>query len=136
LTQEHYELSVYSDDRVNTQTIIKAFADIKQAFPSLPRGFYDILDDRVKANKFTNQRLKDCVAFVIDNCMYPTPTIANFISYDKTVKLFKYEDILNMADKFGADTWHDYKSIQLQGMSKKVWIHINDIEKYNIHDTD
>jgi hypothetical protein len=129
-------LSVYTDERADTQTIIRSFASIKLAFPSLPRGFYDILDDRIKANGFTNQRLKDCVASVIDNCQYPTPTIANFISYDKTVKLHKYEDIMNMAGKYGDDIWDSYKAVKLAGMPKKAWIHINDIERYGIHDSE
>jgi hypothetical protein len=56
---------------------------IKNSFPSLSAGFYDILCDRLKANNFTDEKLQNAVNHVIDTCIYPIPTIANFISFNK-----------------------------------------------------
>ena len=70
---------------LTTQGIIEGVAIIKKSFPSLPVDFYDILIDRLKANGFNDDRLKAAVVHVIDTCVYPTPTIANFISYDKKI---------------------------------------------------
>jgi len=57
-------------------------AKIKDAFPTLQKGFYDLLCQRLKANEFSDEKLSEAVNHVIDNCNYPNPTIANFINYD------------------------------------------------------
>ena len=56
---------------------------IRQAFPNLTKDFYDILCERLKAHNFTDEELSDAVNHVIDTCKYPTPTIAEFISFIK-----------------------------------------------------
>lgn len=56
---------------------------LKKAFPTLPEEFYDILCERIKEHELTDKRLIKAVNYVIDNCVYPTPTIANFILYDQ-----------------------------------------------------
>lgn len=58
---------------------------IKKAFPSLPKEFYDVLTDRICAHDFSDNRFTDAILHVIDTCHYPTPTIADFISYDKRI---------------------------------------------------
>jgi len=58
---------------------------IKKAFPSLSGDFYDILCERIKENNFSDKELINAINHVIDTCIYPVPTIANFI-------LFKHED--------------------------------------------
>lgn len=54
---------------------------IKKSFPSLEAEFYDILCDRLKENEVTDNELTEAVNHVIDTCIYPTPTIAQFITY-------------------------------------------------------
>lgn len=68
--------------------IVKNTALIKKAFPALPLGFYDVLTDRLTEHGFCDDRLKDTVIHVINTCRYPTPTIADFISYDKKIPCF------------------------------------------------
>jgi hypothetical protein len=58
-------------------------AKIKKAFPALPVEFYDILCEKIKEHNFTDHRLVKAVNHVIDSCIYPTPTIAQFITFDK-----------------------------------------------------
>ena len=62
---------------------MKNTVKIKNAFPTLPVEFYDILCERLKANGFTDERLTNAVNGVIDTCKYPTPTVAHFMSYDE-----------------------------------------------------
>ena len=62
---------------------MESIKKIRDAFPNLPPGFFNILQDRLKDNKFCDERLKDAVNYVIDNCSYPNPQIADFIRYDK-----------------------------------------------------
>jgi len=91
--QENLELilqkgiSIYKG-KLTQQSVLKNIAIIKKAFPLLPLDFYDVFIDRIKANGFTDERLTDAVNHVIDTCPYPTPTIANFISFDKKISCF------------------------------------------------
>ena len=125
-------ISAYSGE-LKTESVIKAVKDIKSSFPSLPPGFYDIFSERVKANGFSDQRLKDAVSHVIDNCRYPTPTIADFISFDKRIKTYSYREIAEMVHK-GEDVMSNYKAIKFKKYPKYVWIHVNDVQEYGIKD--
>jgi len=119
-------ISLYTDAPVETRDIIEAVTIIKKSFPSLPVGFYDILDDRLRANWFTAQRLKDAVEFVVDNCIYPTPTIANFISFDRTVKFKTHDQMCK------EELWDTYVPVKFPDMPKVIWIFANDVEKYKL----
>lgn len=125
------ELSVYKD-KLTTKGVITNVAKIKKAFPALPMGFYEVFDERLKANSFTDERLKDAIANVIDTCPYPTPTIAQFISFDKKIKLNSYEDMVKKTFEFGSEIWNSYKMIKFPEREKPVWIHIDEVNKYNI----
>jgi len=83
------EISIYSG-HLTPLGITESMIKIKRSFPELDKEFYDILQDRLKENKFCDSRLKDAVNHVIDHCVYPRPTIAEFISYDKRVRLYSY----------------------------------------------
>lgn len=50
---------------------------------SLPTDFQDLLLERMNANKFTDERLQRAVDGVIEHCTYPTPTIADFLKWDR-----------------------------------------------------
>ena len=124
------ELSLYKGE-LTTPMVIESIARIKKSFPTLPVGFYEIFSERLKANGFNDDRLKDAVANVIDTCVYPTPTIAQFISWDKKIKVYKYPDIVKMVDD-DPNAFNRFKRIVMKGMPEAVWIHVNDIAKYNI----
>ena len=85
-----------------------------------------------KEEKFTDERFRDSVHCVIKTCIYPTPTIAQFISFDKRVKVFKYPEIVKMVEDGDPNAFDRYQRIQMEGLPEAVWIHINDVAKYNI----
>lgn len=68
--------------------IVEGVAVISKTFPALPVGFFDILIDRIKACRFSDERFHDAIVNVIDTCHYPTPTIADFIQFDKRIPCF------------------------------------------------
>src|ERR1035437_8959738 len=74
------------------ECLAKNMEKIKNAFPSLPVGFYDVLCDRLKTKKFNDARLCNAVDGVIDTCAFPTPTVANFIMFDKDNPVYKIAD--------------------------------------------
>jgi hypothetical protein len=84
---EDNTVSIYKGN-LTDKGIIEGVAVIKKAFPALPLDFYDVLIDRLRVNEFSDNRFRDAVVYVIDVCVYPTPTIANFISYDKRIPKF------------------------------------------------
>lgn len=63
---------------------------VLSAFPKLPNTFADILMERALEKGFTDNRLIDAINNVIDNCIYPEPTLANFLSFDKRAKIYNY----------------------------------------------
>jgi len=109
-------------------------ARIKNAFPALPNGFYDVFTDMIKDYGFCDSRLTDAVRNVIATCVYPTPTIANFISWDRTFKVFTYEEMLKKSSEFGNEIWTSYRAVQFKNRAKKVWVHIDDAKMYNLTD--
>ena len=133
LDGECMSVSAYKDNST-TQGLINGITRIKKAFPSLPIEFYEILKERIQSKGFTDKRFADAVNSVIDTCVYPTPTIAQFISWDKRIPMFTYEQICKKFDEsgLGAKFWTYYKSLQFNDKATRVWIHVNDVEQYNI----
>lgn len=128
---DYLSISAYNDNST-TQGLINGITRIKKAFPSLPIEFYEILKERIQSKGFTDIRFMDAVNNVIDSCVYPHPTIAQFISWDKRIPMFTYDQVLKKFNEseLGAKFWDYYK--QFNHYDKPVWIHVNDIEKYNI----
>jgi hypothetical protein len=122
-------MRVYTDS-LTPDNIIKQTAKIKQAFPALPNEFYDILCERIKDKNFTDKRLIDSINNVIDTCIYPTPTIANFLIFDKTVKMYTYEQIIKLNNEYNG-IMKKYKATKIPGANKPLWVHIGDIKKYD-----
>jgi len=128
IKNNHCELSIYNDN-LTTDNVIENVSKIKKAFPILSAGFFDIFQERLKNKGFTDQKLNDAVNYVIDNCIYPTPTIANFLSFDKHIKLYTYDQMLQMPDvKFAFEI---YRPIKMTGREKPLYASKENIKKYN-----
>lgn len=123
-------MSIYNDNLTN-EVVAKSVVLVKKAFPSLPINFFDVFSDRIICNKFTDKRLNDAVNHVIDTCIYPTPTIANFISFDKFVKLYTYDQVVKMSDTYRTP-FDTFKSVRIGNLTKPMYCHFSDIEKYKI----
>lgn len=72
-----------TNTELTNECLLNNIKNIQKAFPSLPLSFYDIFTDRINFHKLNDKRLTRAVMYVVDNCSYPTPTIANFIQADK-----------------------------------------------------
>lgn len=120
------EISVYQKGGLTTKNIISQVKKLRAAFPQLPKAYYDILSQRIKANQFSDQRFDDAVNNLIDNCQYPTPTIANVISYDKKITLYTYSKVVE-AVNYGRDM-KDFKKLR----DKKLWMELSDAEQYGL----
>lgn len=123
-------LSVYSGD-LQPETVAKNVAKIKAAFPALTPEYFKLFIDRVKEKGFTNERLIDAVNNVIDNCQYPTPTLANFLSFDKRVKVLDYNEMCGLVGRQEAK-FDNYARLTING--KIHYIKQSDKQIYNIPD--
>lgn len=101
---------------------------IKDAFPDLPSDFYSILIDRIREKGFSDLRFKKAVEYVIDHCEYPRPTIANFVSYDKTIGLMNYDDVLKKVNDLGSVVWKLIHKIEID--DQVFWIRKADMKYF------
>ena len=111
-------VSVYSGELTQPE-MARYMARLKIAFPSLPKDFYMLLGERMKEKGFSDEKMKDAIHYVIDNCRYPVPTIAEFLSYDKVVKLYSYKEATEMATSHKA-SFEDFERRVIDGT--RYWI--------------
>lgn len=113
-------ISKYQGGELTPKAGADCVAKIKRSFPMLTNGFFDVFLDRCKDNGFNDERLIAAVNYVIDNCQYPTPTIANFISFDKKVKLFDYNQACDYVSRYGGDFDKWFETIEVNGKKWKI----------------
>lgn len=124
------EISIYKPSDLTIKVELDCVRKLKLSFPQLPIGFYDILHDRLIANGFTDQRLNDAVSNLVDTCVYPTPTIANIISFDRRIKLHTYEDMTDQVDQYGPGVWDRFAKKRVNG--RLYWINKREADQYGI----
>ena len=97
-----------------------------QAFPKMPDATFNLLKDRFKENNFTDERLRDSINNVIDTYQGwdKIPNIANFIQYDKKIKIYTYKESIEYGQKYLAAVDLDFNGPR--------WITKEDQEKYKI----
>lgn len=126
---EKKEISIYKG-KLSPIIVGVQLLKLSKCFPSIPKETIDILSERIKENNFTNERLIDAINNVIDTCVYPVPAIANIISFDKKIKLFTYNDLMQKAD--GAfKVFEYYKAVDV-GLSMPMYANPEDFEKYHL----
>ena len=98
-THNQTEISIYTGQPAGPREIAQELTKLKYAFPAMETAFISILSERLVANGFTEQRIKDAVANVIDNFTYKSPNIADIIKFDKKVKLYTYHEVSALVTK-------------------------------------
>jgi len=101
-------MSIYKQGSVSADVLGSGIKTIANAFPELPKGWYDVLKDMMKDEGFDNERFSAAVKNLVKNCIYPKPTIANMLSYDKTVKIFNYIELLEHTENYSPQTREEY----------------------------
>jgi len=124
------EISVYKDS-LTPDCVALEMEKLSAAFPALNQNFINLISERIVANGFTNNRLKDAVGNVIDNFTYQKPNISDIIRFDKKIKLYNAAETSKMVTDEGyryEDFSHYHRNGQL------YWIKKTDQEMYNIHE--
>lgn len=116
------EISLYGEGKVSTKVLANCFIGLKKAFPKLPDGWYDILEKLLDTEKFTDKRLIDATNNLIKTCVYPEPTIANILGYDKKAKVWTYEEALAFSNDFSTEARKKFwDSLEMFDKEKKLW---------------
>ena len=89
------------------------------AFPKMGDPFFNLLAERVRANKFTTKRLNDAINHLIDNFNYQELNIADIIKFDKRAKLYSYNDVCKMVSK-GEAAFSDFAVKEINGTHYRV----------------
>jgi hypothetical protein len=127
----NYSLSIYKKGKVSAKCIVSEFKRIKAAFPQLPKDFYDILSERIKANEFTDKKLTDAVDNLVDSYVYPNPPISSIISFDTKVRLYTYPEIIGLVNEYGKGVWDLYKPVK-SIKKKRLYAKIDDIDRFKL----
>lgn len=85
-------ISLYTDEEASLSDIAVSMYRLRTAFPNMENGFFNILAERVAANRFTSKRLADAVNHLIDNFGYKNILVSDLIRFDKKVRLYTYEE--------------------------------------------
>jgi hypothetical protein len=90
------ELSIYQGGQLTQAAVIRETEKIFIAFPKIEAQMVSLLRERFKANGFNDERMSDAINFVIDNyrAWDKLPAIADFVSFDKTVKVYTYGELM------------------------------------------
>lgn len=129
--EDCFETTIYTGD-LTKECIARESVNLMTAFPALDKGFFSVFSDRIKANNYTDERLHDAIAHVIDNCIYPTPTIAQFISFDKRINLYTYKDMLKLNDQMNGIAFKEYRPVKYSDNPRAMYASINDIKQYGL----
>lgn len=125
-----YSLTSYRGE-ITPQCVAKNVARIKAAFPALAPEFYKVMAERLIEKGFSDERLTDAVNHVIDTCQYPTPTLANFLSFDLRVKIIDYNQLCGQVLRQEV-SWSDFAKIKIN--DRLYYVRKSDKDLYNIPD--
>ena len=76
----------------------------------------------IDEEKFTDRRLDDAIKNLVKTCLYPEPTIASVLSYDRLCKLWTYDEALAYSNDFSTDRRKKFwDSLELFDKEKKLW---------------
>lgn len=127
MTTDSNEISVYKGE-LTKGCVIKQIEKLKKAFPKASPGYFEVLKDRFVENHFCDERVIDSVNYVIDTYegWDKLPNIANFIGYDRKVKLYTYKEVCENY------SWDDLGAVDV-GLDKPRWAKKEDIERYKLN---
>lgn len=107
-------ISLYVGNPITSQTEKKGVDILAEAFPTLKAGFFEVLHEMLIDERFTEARFMDAVKNVIKTCVYPTPTIASILNWDKSLRLYDYQELLDLRQT-DENTWSRFFQLKIEG---------------------
>lgn len=114
--EDKAEVSLYGDGKVSPECLALNIVRLKDSFPKLENGWYRQLQRFIEAERFTDKRFDDAVDNLIKTCVYPEPTIASLLGYDKKAKLYTWFELGNISKDYSPEArgifWSQYVFIK------------------------
>lgn len=111
--KDEYSVSAYKGT-LEPAVLGQNMNKLKVSFPKMSSEFFNVLAERIVANGFTNERLKDAVNHVLDNFQYKELTISDIVKFDKRVKLYTYNEVCVLVTKNQA-SFEDFEVKRING---------------------
>lgn len=120
--QQKNEVSIYGQGKVTANCLAHNIVKLKRAFPKLGEGWYLMLEEMIDEENFTDRRFDDAVKNLIKTCLYPEPTIANVLSFDRLSKLWTYDEALAYSNDFSTERRRKFwDGLEIYDQAKKLW---------------
>jgi len=113
------EMSLYSDN-LTPDCVVVELKKLEINFPTIDKLFIDLLSERLVANNFTNKRLRDAVAYLIDNFKYQKPKVSDIIGFDKKIKIYTYYEIYSMIEKGESSGFEEFEKVEINGVIYRI----------------
>lgn len=110
-------MSLYRDAEASPADVAVAMGRLREAFPKMGNGFFNLLAERVMAGGFTASRLRDAVDHVLDTFRYKELNIADVVGFDRRARLYGYNEVCTMVSK-GQASFSDFEVREVDG---RVW---------------
>jgi len=135
MTQTSNEISVYKGE-LSKETFGRCCNTILKVYPRLTDTI-EILKKRLVANGFNDERLIASIEHVIDNFdgWNKHPSIADFIKFDKKVKIYEYHELLSECVDFAPEERKKFLEMFAAidtGLEKPRWAKVEHVEEYKI----
>ena len=118
------EVSVYRPGSVTPQVLASEIKKLQVAFPSRPAAFFNLLAERIVANGFSDDRLRDAVAKVIDTFSYKEINISDVIGFDRRIRMYTYGEMCEQIHERLAKA-DDFQIREIQ--DRKFWVKKTDL---------
>ena len=86
-------ISLYTGAPAAPAEILTACRKLATAFPNRELEFFNLLAERMVANRFTAERLRDAIGHVLDNFVFKDLNIAGVIRYDRRCQLLTHSEV-------------------------------------------
>jgi hypothetical protein len=93
---------------------------LRDCYPETSSGVFDVIIERIKANHWGDERIRDAIDHLVETHVYATINPANILSWDKRKKLLSYNDMIDEVNKYGESVWKKYEVIEIKG--KRYWL--------------
>ena len=118
-----FEISIYKENNPTAEVLAWSVKTLRACYPDTDAVVFDILLERFKANGWGNDKIKDAVNNLIEKHVYKTINPANILTFDRKKKLYSYNQMIELVNKYGATIWENYSKENING---KIWYFENE----------
>jgi hypothetical protein len=86
-------LTEYRGLVMSAHDIVEVSDKLLNSFPDLTKEFVGMLVGLMVESGFTVERARDAIKHVCATCEYPRPTMAKFLGFDRSTKLYTYNEM-------------------------------------------